>query len=40
MTDTLDLDHLRTWIGRTETRDELMSPWTASVPSALNSPGR
>jgi 3-methylfumaryl-CoA hydratase len=34
MTDTLDLDHLRTWIGRTETRDELMSPWTASAMAA------
>jgi len=34
MTDTLDLDHLRSWIGRTETRDELMSPWTASAMAA------
>ncbi|MDM0104601.1 MaoC family dehydratase N-terminal domain-containing protein [Variovorax sp. J22R24] len=34
MTDTLDLDHLRSWIGRTETRDELLSPWTASAMAA------
>lgn len=34
MTDTLDLDHLRGWIGRTETHDELLSPWTATAMAA------
>lgn len=34
MTESLDLDHLRSWIGRTETRDELLSPWTASAMAA------
>ncbi len=34
MTDTPDIDHLRSWIGRTETRDDAMSPWTASALAA------
>ncbi|MBO9651688.1 MAG: MaoC family dehydratase N-terminal domain-containing protein [Variovorax sp.] len=34
MTEALDLDHLRSWIGRTETHEELMSPWTASAMAA------
>jgi len=33
-TDTLDIDHLRGWIGRSETHDELMSPWTAGALAA------
>ena len=34
MTDPLDIDLLQTWIGRTETHDDLMSPWTASALAA------
>ena len=34
MTEALDIDHLRSWIGRTETHDDLMSPWTASALAA------
>jgi len=34
MTEALDLDHLRSWIGRTETHEELLSPWTASAMAA------
>ena len=34
MSETLDLDHLRSWIGRSETREDLLSPWTASAMAA------
>ncbi|MEJ8826417.1 acyl-CoA dehydrogenase [Variovorax humicola] len=34
MTEALDLDHLRSWIDRTETRDDLLSPWTATALAA------
>jgi len=34
VTDPLDIDHLQTWIGRTETHDDLLSPWTASALAA------
>jgi 3-methylfumaryl-CoA hydratase len=34
MAEALDLDHLRSWIDRTETRDDLLSPWTASAMAA------
>jgi 3-methylfumaryl-CoA hydratase len=34
MTDALDIDHLRSWIDRTETRDDLLSPWTATALAA------
>jgi 3-methylfumaryl-CoA hydratase len=34
MTEALDIDHLRGWIGRSETREELLSPWTASALAA------
>jgi 3-methylfumaryl-CoA hydratase len=30
----MDLDHLRTWVGRTEVLDDLLSPWTASALAA------
>ncbi len=30
----IDLDHLRTWVGRTEVLDDLLSPWTASALAA------
>jgi 3-methylfumaryl-CoA hydratase len=29
-----ELDHLRSWIGRSETRDDLLSPWTATAMAA------
>jgi 3-methylfumaryl-CoA hydratase len=32
--DTLNLEHLRGWIGRTETRDDPLSPWAASAMAA------
>ena len=32
--ETLELEHLRGWIGRTETCDDLLSPWTASAMAA------
>ncbi|MDR0458809.1 MAG: MaoC family dehydratase N-terminal domain-containing protein [Burkholderiaceae bacterium] len=32
--ETLDLERLRGWIGRTETCDDLLSPWTASALAA------
>jgi len=32
---TLDLEHLRGWIDRTETRDDALSPWTASAMAAM-----
>jgi hypothetical protein len=28
MTEALDLDHLRNWVGRTETHEDLLSHWT------------
>jgi 3-methylfumaryl-CoA hydratase len=31
----LDLERLRGWIGRAETRDDLLSPWTASAMAAV-----
>ena len=34
MTEAPNLEHLRGWIGRTETRDDLLSPWTASAMAA------
>ena len=34
MSETLDLDHLRSWIGRTETCDDAISPWTATALAA------
>ena len=34
MTEALNLEHLRSWIGRTETHDDLLSPWTASAVAA------
>lgn len=34
MAEDLDIEHLRTWIGRTEIRDDLLSPWTASAMAA------
>ncbi|MCL1961054.1 MAG: hypothetical protein FWG56_04635 [Desulfovibrionaceae bacterium] len=35
MTEALNLDHLRSWIGRAETHDEWLSPWTASAVAAM-----
>jgi 3-methylfumaryl-CoA hydratase len=32
--DTVNLEHLRGWIGRAETREDLISPWTASAMAA------
>ncbi|HEY2256697.1 MAG TPA: acyl-CoA dehydrogenase [Variovorax sp.] len=34
MSDAVDIDHLRSWIGRSETHDDLMSPWTATALAA------
>jgi len=34
MTEPLNLDHLRSWIGRTETHEEALPPWTASALAA------
>jgi 3-methylfumaryl-CoA hydratase len=31
---SLDIDHLRGWIGRTETQDDPLSPWTATALAA------
>jgi 3-methylfumaryl-CoA hydratase len=40
-TEALDIDHLRSWIGRSETHDDLLSPWTASALAAtLRNDGR
>jgi 3-methylfumaryl-CoA hydratase len=33
-TDTLNLDHLRRWSGRAETREELLAPWPATALAA------
>jgi len=31
----IDIAHLRTWLGRTETVDQTLSPWTATAMAAL-----